>query len=449
MKINLQRVALISVLLISTIGVKSQVTIGSNTKPMEGALLELKEEDNDTGGADSERGILLPRVELKVLRPDVGKLSESIGNTGLWDEDMHTGLLVYNVASKIDACSTAIYEGLYVWKGSFWEPMNKKVSNKPGTDIPLTTTDEYKGANSYLVATNSSITIPVERAFKIWEMFSGGTPADGKVLSITTDHPNLAAALSTNVIWADTGAISSATVNGTGSTANLVVTTGTSEGNVLVQLLLGGKVFWQWHIWVNNSDALKDAELYSANGEDNWYMSRLLGANSPSSQGLYYQWGRSVPMQKEGDVNLMDATVAEIDNLTNAIQSEKFIIYADLVSQDWYSSTANQWNDRWGTTIKSPFDPCPYGWRVPNTDSWECIDNAGNTQSNNFTSTLAGYRSNGDGSLGDVGVAGYVWTADANGKMAKTLYYKGSVKNNADAFNRANAMSVRCIKEKE
>jgi len=431
----------------------SQVTIGSSLKANEGALLDLKQENNDTGGETSTKGLMLPRVELKTLTPATGKLSESIGNTGTWAENIHTGLLVYNVVNTLDACTGGAYDGVYVWTGTEWLPIYQNKIEVPTTD---TSSDAYTGANSYIVATNSSVTIPLVRAFGIWNDFSGSTASTGKVLDQTTALGSLSGTLTTNIIWQDAGTISTATISGTGSSANLVVTTGANEGNALVQVLINGNVLWQWHIWVSNSNPLEDAQIYIANGVDNWYMNRLLGATSSSDTGLYYQWGRSVPMQNAGDVTTIDATTAEKDNLTNAIQSEKFIIYNSLVSQDWYSSTAKQWDTRWtstgAATGKSPFDPCPYGWRVPSTTSTnkplDCLDNSSNTQTDFLTSVLTGYRSNGDGSLGDVSTAGYVWMADANDKMATMLYYKGSVKDNADAFNRANALSVRCIKEK-
>ena len=431
----------------------SQVTIGTNVKPLTGALLDLKEKDDATGGATSDKGLLLPRVKLNTLKPEAGKLSESIGNTGTWTESVHTGLLVYNATNTLDACTGGTYQGVYIWSGAEWLPLFQNKISTPTTDV---TTDTYGGANSYIVAPEGTVIIPVQRAFDIWAAFTGTTPVTGKVLDPTTAIGSLSGALTAKIIWQDAGSVTNATISGTGSAANLTVTAGTTAGNALVQVLIGGKVLWQWHIWVTSDDPHQNAEIYRVNGVDNWYMNSFLGAKSSSEAGLYYQWGRSVPMQKTGGVVLIDATTTEKDNLTNAIQSENFIVYADLASQDWYTSIANQWDSRWNTKDgstagKSPFDPCPYGWKIPSavgTDKpWECADQTQNTQVG-FTSVLNGYRSNGDGSLGDVGTAGYVWTADANGKMANMLYYKGAVKNNADAFNRANAMNVRCIKEK-
>lgn len=433
----------------------SQVTVGSSLSAIEGALLDLKEQ---SGESTATKGLLLPRVELKTLNPASGKLSESIGNTGTWNGDSHKGLVVYNAVNTLDACNGGAYIGIYTWDGNKWRPVYQQKTKVPVTSV---STDAYEGANSYIVSTNSSVVIPLARAIKIWNDFGGNSPANGKVLDKTTAVAGLAGALTANIVWQDAGTISTVNISPTGATgatgltANLEVSTGASEGNALVQVLISGKVLWQWHIWVSNDNPLEDAQIYRVDGVENWYMNRLLGASSSFDTGLYYQWGRNVPMKRTGDIETISATTAERDNLTNAIQSEKFILYNSLSSQDWYSSTVKQWDSRWSstglTTGKSPFDPCPYGWRVPTIASpnkpLECLDNSSNTQSDFLTSVLTGYRSNANGSIGDVGVAGYVWTADASGKMANMIYYKGSAKNNTDTFNRANAMNVRCIKE--
>lgn len=427
----------------------SQVTIGSHLEPIKGALLDLKEYENNTGGDTSTKGLSLPVVELKTLTPATGKLSESIGNTGGWSEDVHIGLLVYNNVTTLDACKGGASKGLYVWNGSTWKPVFQKKTEAPSTTI--TSTDVYPGANSYIVSTNSSVTIPLARAFSIWSDFGGNSPADGKVLSSATSVAGLTGILTTNIIWQDAGTVSSTKIEGTGNTANLVVDTGINQGNALVQVLIAGKVLWQWHIWVNNNNLQDNAIAYYANGSVDFYMDRFLGASTANTPGLYYQWGRNVPIQNTGKIELIDATAAQRDNLTNAIQSEKFIKFESTNSHDWYSSTPGHWNDRWGKvsgtdTKKSPFDPCPMGWKIPASKAWKCISEDANTQELG-RSALSGYRSNGDGSIGDVGVAGYVWTANAKGDMAEALYYNILETHDKEAFNRANALSVRCVKE--
>lgn len=347
----------------------------------------------------------------------------------------------------------------------------------PTTEI---STDEYDGANSYILAPGGqTVDIPLKRAFDIWDAYKENNPttdpATGKVLDLG-DINNLTGTLSANIVWQETNvldATNALTITGgtTPATANLTVKSGSGEGNALVSVSLGDKVLWQWHIWVSSYDPTKNATPYIVNGRTDWYMDRSLGATATSgtaAYGLYYQWGRHVPIQRIGTVDLIDATNVEKDNLTMAIQSEKFMIYYTTETHDWYSSTPNQWDVRWGDlnsgeTKKSPFDPCPRGWRLPsaadNKTPWECLDensSGGGAGGWDFNETgrelghfpTAGYRANGDGSLGDQGKAGYVWTASPNEKMAGALFYDGTTINTWDKYNRANAMNVRCLKEK-
>ena len=49
----------------------SQVTIGMIDQPLDGTLLDLKESNTSNGGANSQKGLMLPRVSLT----DVNSLS--------------------------------------------------------------------------------------------------------------------------------------------------------------------------------------------------------------------------------------------------------------------------------------------------------------------------------------------------------------------------------------
>ncbi len=98
-----------------------QVTIGSGKDPMKGALLDLKEYDNNNGGDTAGKGMMLPRVKITTLEPKTAvALSASIGSTGNWDLLTHIGLTVYN----INQCpAERLYEeiGPQVWNGSRWQ----------------------------------------------------------------------------------------------------------------------------------------------------------------------------------------------------------------------------------------------------------------------------------------------------------------------------------------
>lgn len=105
-----------------------QVTIGSGATPNSGALLDIKQYEDQTaedGGRTALGGLGLPRVKLSKLRPQSpAELSASIDGTGNWDLTEHVGLTVYAVG---DEClSTPVENGVYVFDGKEWQFLGKK-----------------------------------------------------------------------------------------------------------------------------------------------------------------------------------------------------------------------------------------------------------------------------------------------------------------------------------
>lgn len=102
---------------------KSQVTIGSGIVPNKGALLDLKENENEDaaqGGKTANRGMMLPRVNLPFLnklQPMYSYDAENIPSSD--DLVAHTGLTVYNT-NKCEPFG----RGVYVWDGSQWIGIN-------------------------------------------------------------------------------------------------------------------------------------------------------------------------------------------------------------------------------------------------------------------------------------------------------------------------------------
>ncbi|MDR2954008.1 MAG: hypothetical protein LBV43_02900 [Prevotella sp.] len=99
-------------LLVLSIQVSAQVTIGSNLDTNLGSLLDLKETDNGSGKANSTRGLLLPRVNLQSLtnlKPEGASFS---------GDDLHVGLMIYNLKSNP---KEGLCPGVYTWSGDTWE----------------------------------------------------------------------------------------------------------------------------------------------------------------------------------------------------------------------------------------------------------------------------------------------------------------------------------------
>lgn len=102
--------------------IDAQVTIGSGESPVSGALLQLKE--TSAVGANSTKGLSLPRVELQSL---TGDLATTVGSvSGTYDPQKHIGLLVYNVTTNDDISNASrICPGVHLWTGEEWMPLKR------------------------------------------------------------------------------------------------------------------------------------------------------------------------------------------------------------------------------------------------------------------------------------------------------------------------------------
>lgn len=141
------------------------------------------------------------------------------------------------------------------------------------------------------------------------------------------------------------------------------------------------------------------------------FMDRNLGSNgnhttlTPEGVGMYYQWGRKEPFPGpsifvDGDwefdltidnnqrrvVNASNQQVLTkfenvntLQNLGNSIHNPTVFYKADewevSVMQDWYTNSDSEmkyqnnylWDDK--KHRKTPYDPCPEGWRVPESSN--------------------------------------------------------------------------------
>jgi uncharacterized protein (TIGR02145 family) len=103
----------------------AQVTIGVGERPNKGALLDLKEHAPGPDKTTSNKGLLLPRVNLTNLKPTnptgANSLPLSIGSLASesWDLEAHIGLVVYNINKC--AGGDQIPVGSYVWSGTEWQ----------------------------------------------------------------------------------------------------------------------------------------------------------------------------------------------------------------------------------------------------------------------------------------------------------------------------------------
>lgn len=107
-----------------------QVTIGSHHKPEQGAILDIKENNND--GKNSDKGLGIPRVilsnltELYPMYGSYGAEKEEYTQNKTILKQKHAGLTVYNVNEN----DPNIPSGFYLWDGERWF-INELIATPP------------------------------------------------------------------------------------------------------------------------------------------------------------------------------------------------------------------------------------------------------------------------------------------------------------------------------
>ena len=187
--------------------------------------------------------------------------------------------------------------------------------------------------------------------------------------------------------------------------------------------------------------------------------------------GKLYQWGRKYG---QGYDESYDESVPELMEgpvMPSVAQSEenKDKFYSVLESPyDW---SKVQKDDLWNSgtkdnPVKTEYDPCPEGWRVP---TYAELDELNNNYSSFMTVggqkgrylcgdytyldnapqiffPAAGYRSDDGGSARDRGYQGYYWSSRLYDTLANRLFFYGSDVTMGSGF-RARGFSVRCVQE--
>lgn len=258
-----------------------------------------------------------------------------------------------------------------------------------------------------------------------------------------------------------------------------------------------GQVIWSWHLWANPD--VKDITL----GDYTW-MNMNLGAHSTTwndegYMGYYYQWGRKDPMmQKAGVVADFKNPWASHASLTdgsieNSILNPTYFYGSYYLNSntstpmisDWASYTDDMTQivfDWWcvgltgatttGRTIKTMWDPCPPGYKVPEADAfnalasskwtWDDFDVANHShKSGDFlvptishrSAGVAGYGSTSGNWKGEsMNTPAYAWSSFPGTAASKGKVYgnRGWFRNKSCGISetvRAYASPVRCIKD--
>ena len=279
------------------------------------------------------------------------------------------------------------------------------------------------------------------------------------------------------------------------------------EGNAIIGAYdAKGNILWSWHIWATRFDPEKSTLNY-ANGYE--MMDRNLGALANGNEtanerfysyGLYYQWGRHTPFVGPLDYKFgngvynyiynvlghrvyLKTTKTSAENGTTAFAATHpldFLVADNESGYDWqWTENSTAWNAE-----KNNNDPCPYGWKVAPAAAFEGLQPAGVPDAKTHdlysleltdgtTTSLwmgggrmlynSGRFQNIYNPLPEVrNVAeeaqpweGLYWTAEAGSdRRSKTFHFWYKKMDSTfgvsmtDEYQRANAMSVRCVREK-
>ena len=253
-------------------------------------------------------------------------------------------------------------------------------------------------------------------------------------------------------------------------------------GNILIRLKPWSAIYdesWSWHIWLWPHD-LTPVEITNSTGVKYNIMPVNLASKYDSDgvhiKNWFYQWGRPNPMLLPSAWNsTTDHTPGSItkaskaSNLQAGLANPSTFYYNSSSPYNWFGTkshynlwdaactgTGNSDND----TVKTVYDPCPVGWKVPNGNTFTGLSilssangivkmrrYSGDTVGVDFP--LSGFRRFSDGSLINVGSGGYVWLSSAYSRSgAYGLYFNSSYVNPQDNYYyRAEGFSVRPVQD--
>ena len=156
------------------------------------------------------------------------------------------------------------------------------------------------------------------------------------------------------------------------------------EGNAVIAAKdASGTILWSWHIWLTDKPA--EQKYFNNAGI---MMDRNLGATSATpgdkcTEGLLYQWGRKDPFLggyatsqyswEWAKSTITWPSAVESNSNTGTIEYATSHPTTFITGNDWYYTGSDfmlettRWTE--SSKVKSIYDPCPTGWRVPDGDS--------------------------------------------------------------------------------
>lgn len=252
----------------------------------------------------------------------------------------------------------------------------------------------------------------------------------------------------------------------------------TTGGNVIITLNTTYGDYWSWHIWLWPHD-LSPVEITNATGVKYKIMPVNLASKYDSDgvhiKNWFYQWGRPNPMLCPNAWNSTTdhspgsiTKTSKADTLKIGIMNPSKFYYNSSSPNNWFGTksyynlwdaactgTGNSDND----TVKTVYDPCPVGWKVPNGNTFTGLSvlSSGNgiAKMRRYSGDtvgvvfpVSGIRLHSNGSLDGVGSYGFVWLSSASSQSyAYCLFFYLSSVSPQGSRGRSLGYSVRPVQD--
>lgn len=244
-----------------------------------------------------------------------------------------------------------------------------------------------------------------------------------------------------------------------------------------------GVILWSWHIWCASEGY--EEQVYANNAGT--MMDRNLGATSATpgdvgALGLFYQWGRKDPFLGSSSItsNTNAKHVSSSGRQWNSVMGGATIEYVtknpmtfitnpyQTGNLDWLSSSDGSSNSTLWQSVKTEYDPCPPGWKVPDgygggvwtTAGFNDMPYDNKNKGISFPASVcgteawypaAGYLNVASGAINSVRFVGGYWSTATNSSGGLNYYLSfnndGEVNPSSSTGYQVLGYSVRCQKE--
>lgn len=244
-----------------------------------------------------------------------------------------------------------------------------------------------------------------------------------------------------------------------------------------------GAIMWSWHVWVW-ADSLAPVEITNSTGVGYNILpvnlaSKWDDATKTKIKNWHYQFGRPNPMlcpsaynstSNHASYGVLSYVVASIaSDIQTGIQNPAtFYKISSSYNYNWFQTNSGKTYNLWDTActstgnrdnnvVKTIYDPCPVGFKMPNGNTFTGLSAITNTNgiikftrysgdSTGVGFPMSGYRS--DGTLLAVGSYGGVWLSSAYSQnTAYQLYFNSSNVNPQGDNSRADGFSIRPVQD--